>query len=215
MAQAAKVPQIKVPWGCTSACGRSSTSSFSAAVRPLALLALDGRAAAEVEPFKTAIALRFLRDWPFVVFAGDCWASASSSSASSAAISARSARRWRSRRASHVFDWLKRTANAASPCQRCAKECPVQCIHPEGTSTPTSASSACTARMLYWDDHQCPSMIQRRLKREKREALTRPRCGAGRAAPRAQGRPRPPTADPSMNRRRNEDVGSDRSKSMA
>ena len=37
---------------------------------------------------------------------------------------------------------------------------------------------------LYWDDHRCPHMIQVRLKREKREALSSPRCAADRASAR-------------------------------
>ena len=31
-----------------------------------------------------------------------------------------------------MFEWLKRWPECGSPCQRCAKECPVQSIHPEG-----------------------------------------------------------------------------------
>ena len=45
-----------------------------------------------------------------------------------------------------MFEWLKRWPECGSPCQRCAKECPVQSIHPEGRSTSTSASTACIAR---------------------------------------------------------------------
>jgi NosR/NirI family nitrous oxide reductase transcriptional regulator len=32
---------------------------------------------------------------------------------------------------------------------------------------------------LYFDDHRCPHMIQVRLKREKRQALSPPSIGAG------------------------------------
>lgn len=31
-----------------------------------------------------------------------------------------------------MFEWLRRWPECGSPCQRCAKECPVQAIHPEG-----------------------------------------------------------------------------------
>jgi NosR/NirI family transcriptional regulator, nitrous oxide reductase regulator len=45
-----------------------------------------------------------------------------------------------------LFDWLRRYRECGNPCHRCANECPVQAIHPEGLSTRTSASSACIAR---------------------------------------------------------------------
>ena len=54
---------------------------------------------AEVEPFKTAIILRFARAWPFVLFAALLLAAGSSSNASIAATCARWARRWRFPRA--------------------------------------------------------------------------------------------------------------------
>jgi Polyferredoxin len=31
-----------------------------------------------------------------------------------------------------MFEWLRRWPECGTPCQRCAKECPVQAIHPEG-----------------------------------------------------------------------------------
>ena len=70
-----------------------------------------------------------------------------------------------------MFDWLKRYRECGNPCQRCAKECMVGAIHPEGQINPNECLSCLHCQTLYHDDRRCPVMIQRRLKRERREAL--------------------------------------------
>ena len=92
--------------------------------------------AAEVEPFKTAIILRFARGWPFVLYAGAMLASSLFVErafcrylcplGAALAIPARL----------RMFDWLRRYRECGNPCQRCGNECPVQAIHPEGHINP-------------------------------------------------------------------------------
>lgn len=125
----------------------------------------------EVEPFKTAIILRFLRDWPFVVFAlGLLVASLFIERffcrylcplGAALAIPARL----------RMFDWLRRYRECGNPCQRCGNECPVQSIHPEGNINPNECIQCLHCQMLYHHDQKCPVMIQKRLKREKRMAM--------------------------------------------
>ena len=78
-----------------------------------------------------------------------------------------------------TFEWLKRWPECGSPCQRCAKECPVQSIHPEGHINVNECIYCMHCQELYHDDHRCPHMIQVRLKREKFEALSSPSMKAG------------------------------------
>ncbi|MDR3374072.1 MAG: 4Fe-4S binding protein [Ancalomicrobiaceae bacterium] len=123
--------------------------------------------AAEVEPFKTAIILRFAREWPFVLYAGAMIAASLFVErafcrylcplGAAMAIPARL----------RLFDWLRRYRECGNPCQRCANECPVQAIHPEGHINPSECIQCLHCQMLYHHDHKCPVMIQRRLKREK------------------------------------------------
>mgnify|MGYP003991640877 FL=1 len=47
----------------------------------------------------------------------------------------------------------------------------VQAIHPEGHINPNECLYCLNCQQLYYDDHQCPAMIQRRLKRERRQAM--------------------------------------------
>src|SRR3546814_5731078 len=64
-----KVPQIKVPWGLHERLWPVKYIIFLMLFGvSLSSLAFAERLA-EVEPFKTAIILRFMRDWWFVAFA--------------------------------------------------------------------------------------------------------------------------------------------------
>lgn len=130
--------------------------------------------ASEIEPFKTAIILRFMRDWPFVVFAVVLLAGGLFIErffcrylcplGAALAIPARL----------RMFDWLKRYRECGNPCQRCATECPVQSIHPEGHINPNECIQCLHCQMLYHHAYKCPVVIQKRLKREKRIAMSSP-----------------------------------------
>lgn len=128
----------------------------------------------EVEPFKTAIVLRFMRDWPYVAFAlallvinlfvERFFCRYLCPLGAALAIPARI----------RMFDWLRRYRECGSPCQRCANECPVQSIHPEGHINPNECIQCLHCQLLYHHDQKCPVMIQKRLKREKRQATSSP-----------------------------------------
>jgi NosR/NirI family transcriptional regulator, nitrous oxide reductase regulator len=121
----------------------------------------------EVEPFKTAIILRFAREWPFVLYAAAMVGSSLfverafcrylCPMGAAMAIPARL----------RLFEWLRRYRECGSPCQRCGNECPVQAIHPEGHINPNECIQCLHCQMLYHHDQKCPVVIQRRLKRER------------------------------------------------
>lgn len=129
---------------------------------------------AEVEPFKTAIILKFVRDWPFVLFAVALLVAGLFVErffcrylcplGAALAIPGRM----------RMFEWLRRWPECGSPCQRCANECPVQSIHPEGHINVNECIYCMHCQELYYDDHRCPHMIQVRLKRERSAALSSP-----------------------------------------
>jgi NosR/NirI family nitrous oxide reductase transcriptional regulator len=141
---------------------------------------------AEIEPFKTAIVLRFMRDWPFVAFALALLVASLFVErffcrylcplGAALAIPARL----------RMFDWLRRYRECGNPCQRCSNECPVQSIHPEGHINPNECIQCLHCQMLYHHDQKCPVMIQKRLKFEKRLATMsagmRPDLAKGRAS---------------------------------
>ncbi|WP_442931895.1 4Fe-4S binding protein [Microvirga sp. CF3016] len=174
IAQWLKVPQITVPWGLHERLwpikyviflGLFGLSFYSVALAEVF---------AEVEPFKTAIILKFVRDWPFVIYALTLlsvglfierfFCRYLCPLGAALAIPGKI----------RMFEWLKRWPECGSPCQRCAKECPVQSIHPEGFINVNECIYCMHCQELYHDDQRCPHMIQVRLKREKREALSSP-----------------------------------------
>jgi NosR/NirI family nitrous oxide reductase transcriptional regulator len=50
----------------------------------------------------------------------------------------------------------------------------VQAIHPEGHINVNECLYCLHCQVLYYDEHRCPAMVQRRLRRERRDALASP-----------------------------------------
>jgi NosR/NirI family nitrous oxide reductase transcriptional regulator len=171
LAKALRVPQVEVPWWLHERLWTLKYMIFLV-LFGLSLYSLGlAEELAEVEPFKTAIILKFQRAWPFVLFAVAVLAASlfierfycryACPLGAALAIPGRV----------RMFEWLKRYRECGSPCQRCAKECMVGAIHPEGQINPNECLYCLHCQTLYYDDSRCPVMIQRRLKRERREAL--------------------------------------------
>ncbi|MFA5662533.1 4Fe-4S binding protein [Castellaniella sp.] len=169
LAKKLRVPQIKVPHGL---------NTRLAGLKYIIFLLLFGVSLyqlglaekfAEVEPFKTAIILKFLREWPFVVFAlvlllaglfiERFYCRYLCPLGAALAIPARL----------RIFDWLRRYKTCGNPCQLCAIECPVQAINPEGDINPNECIQCLNCQQLYHNEKRCPHLIQKnaRLKRDK------------------------------------------------
>ncbi|MBX3622906.1 MAG: regulatory protein NosR [Rhizobacter sp.] len=178
-AKALKVPQLKIPWRVHERLWPLKyivfLGLFGVSLGSLAF----AEVLAEVEPFKTAIVLRFMRDWWFVLFAvaliGAGLFVERFFCRYLCPLGAALALPGRLR----MFDWLKRYRECGNPCMRCFKECPVEAIHPEGHINPNECISCLHCQVLYHHDKKCPVRIQRRLKRERREATAVPPLAAG------------------------------------
>ncbi len=124
----------------------------------------------EIEPFKTAIVLRFDRAWLFVLyplallglalFVSRAYCRYLCPLGAALAIPARI----------RMFEWLKRRWQCGSPCQQCAQACPVQAIHPDGRINPNECVHCLNCQVNYYDDGLCPPLIERRKRREARRA---------------------------------------------
>ncbi|MBL1267283.1 MAG: regulatory protein NosR [Halomonas sp.] len=123
---------------------------------------------AEVEPFKTAITLRFQRDWAFVIYALGLVAISAFNHkfycrylcplGAGLAIPSRL----------RLFDWLKRhRGSCGTPCQICANECEVAAIHPDGRINANECHYCLDCQVTYHDDQRCPPMVKRRKRYEK------------------------------------------------
>jgi len=121
----------------------------------------------EVEPFKTAITLRFAREWGFVLYAGGLVALSTLNRkfyckylcALGAALTI--AGKFR------IFDWLRRHRECGRPCQICAVECEVQAIRKDGEINANECHYCLDCQVTYWNAQKCPPMVDRRKRREK------------------------------------------------
>jgi NosR/NirI family transcriptional regulator, nitrous oxide reductase regulator len=172
VARLLRIPQVKVPWGLNERLWPVKYMAFLAIFgTSLGNMALAEQIA-EIEPFKTVVVLFFNREWPFVLYGGVLLVMSLFIErffcrylcplGAALAIPGRL----------RMFDWLKRHKECGTPCQICAKECIVQAIHPEGHINPNECHYCLYCQVLYYDDHKCPPMIQRRLKRERFRALS-------------------------------------------
>jgi NosR/NirI family nitrous oxide reductase transcriptional regulator len=167
IARALRIPQWTLPWGLHERLWPLKYMIFlglfglSMVSMPLA------ETYAEIEPFKTAIILKFIRDWPFVVFAlllllaglfvERFYCRYLCPLGAALAIPARM----------RMFDWLKRYKECGSPCQSCAIECPVQAIHPTGEINPNECVNCLHCQVLYQSDAKCPVVIRQLKRRAK------------------------------------------------
>jgi NosR/NirI family transcriptional regulator, nitrous oxide reductase regulator len=183
IAQAVKIPQYRLPWGLHERLWPIKYIIFLGLFGMSLYSTAFAEQLAEVEPFKTAIVLKFAREWPFVVYALTTLSAGlfverffcryMCPLGAALAIPGRI----------RMFEWLRRWPECGTPCQRCAKECPVQAIHPEGHINVNECIYCMHCQELYFDDHRCPHMIQVRLKREKRDALSSPSMRSGGKGP--------------------------------
>ncbi len=177
LARRLKVPQFELP---------PFLHERLSALKYIFLLALFGLSLqsvglaeryAEIEPFKTAINLHFLRTWPFVAYAaGLLLISAFNSKffckyicplGAGLAITGRY----------RLFEWLRRRRECGHPCQLCAAECEVKAINPLGAININECHYCLDCQVTYWNDAKCPPLVERRRLRERR----RPALVAGAA----------------------------------
>ncbi|QWG20320.1 NosR/NirI family protein [Bradyrhizobium sediminis] len=121
---------------------------------------------AEVEPFKTAITMKFLREWPFVLYAGSLLVAGLFIErfycrylcplGAALAIPARM----------RMFEWLKRYRECGSECHVCARRCTVQAIHPLGQINPNECIYCLKCQANYFDHDVCLHLKKRATRRQ-------------------------------------------------
>ncbi|HTT36915.1 MAG TPA: 4Fe-4S binding protein [Burkholderiales bacterium] len=139
----------------------------------LAVAALHGlqtmAVAAEIEPFKTVISLRMDRAWPFVVYALVLLAAGLFVERAFCrflcplgAVMAIGGR-LRLRR----FMPLKRRPECGSPCQLCAKRCPIQAIEPSGAINMDECFYCLDCQVIHKDATVCPPLVNEARRNRK------------------------------------------------
>jgi NosR/NirI family nitrite reductase transcriptional regulator len=127
--------------------------SFSSMERALVL--------AEAEPFKTAISFRFVREWPFVLFAVALLAAGLFVErfycrylcplGAALAIPAKL----------RLFDWLRRRPQCGRECRLCEQKCTVGAIDPLGRINPNECVLCLRCQVIHHDPATC-TVLKRR-----------------------------------------------------
>jgi NosR/NirI family nitrite reductase transcriptional regulator len=122
---------------------------------------------AEVEPFKTAISMRFLREWPFVVFALGLLTAGLFIErffcrylcplGAALGIPAKM----------KLFDWLHRRPQCGRECRFCETQCTVGAIDPLGRINPNECILCLRCQVIMCDDHQCVALKRRAGRRSE------------------------------------------------
>jgi len=132
-------------------------------------LAMSG---AEVEPFKAAIILRFMTEWPMVgyalvltaasVFVERFYCRFMCPLGGGLSIFGRV----------RMFNWLKRHPECGTRCRICETVCPVGAIKRSGEIDMNECFYCLDCQVSYSDDRTCPPMIARRKRRAERAPVT-------------------------------------------
>jgi NosR/NirI family transcriptional regulator, nitrous oxide reductase regulator len=118
--------------------------------------------AVEIEPFKTAISLYFVREWPYVLWAVACVALSVFVYRGycryicplGAALAATNVlQRW---------SWIPRREACGTPCQTCRHRCEYQAIEPTGKVNYSECFQCLDCVSIYQDDQRCLPLIQHR-----------------------------------------------------
>jgi len=166
VARKLRIPQWTLPWGLNERLWPVKYMIFLGLFGVSLTSIEQAERLAEVEPFKTAIILNFVRAWPFVAYAGALLVAGLFVErffcrylcplGAALAIPARL----------RMFDWLKRYKECGSPCQSCANQCPVQAIHPTGEINPNECINCLHCQVLYQSETTCPVVIKKLKRRE-------------------------------------------------
>lgn len=172
------IPQWTLPWGLHERLWALKYMIFLGLFGVSLYSIEQAEHLAEVEPFKTAIILKFIRAWPFVAYAGALliaglfverfYCRYLCPLGAALAIPARL----------RMFDWLKRYKECGSPCQTCANECMVQAIHPTGEINPNECLNCMHCQVLYQSSEKCPVVIKKLKRRAAVSAPDLPRPDA-------------------------------------
>ena len=170
IARKIKIPQYEVPF---------ALHERMWAIKYIILLLLFGLSLesmstaeqyAEIEPFKTAITLKFDRQWWFVlyavallvinIFTRKVYCRYICPLGAALAIPTKL----------RLFDWLKRRKECGTPCQLCAVECEVQAIHPDGTINANECHHCLDCQVTYYNEDRCPPLVAKKKRRERTKA---------------------------------------------
>ncbi|HUF87180.1 MAG TPA: 4Fe-4S binding protein [Thermohalobaculum sp.] len=163
-AQHLGVPQLRVPFAVHERLWAIKYTLFLGILGLSFYSMQEALVLAEVEPFKTAISMRFMRAWPFVAFVVALLAAGLFIErfycrylcplGAALAIPAKL----------KLFDWLRRRPQCGRECRICETKCMVQAIDPMGAINPNECVLCLHCQAVLHDHATCP-VLKRRARR--------------------------------------------------
>jgi transcriptional regulator of nitric oxide reductase len=160
------IKQIEIPFGLHERLWMIKYVAFVGILAVSLRSILGAFQLAEIEPFKTAITMKFMREWPFVIYAGllllaglfveRFYCRYLCPLGAALAIPARL----------RMFEWLKRYRECGSECHVCARRCTVQAIHPLGQINPNECIYCLKCQANYFDHDICLHLKKRAQRRQ-------------------------------------------------
>ncbi|HEY9056992.1 MAG TPA: 4Fe-4S binding protein, partial [Aurantimonas sp.] len=155
IAKRLRVPQITVPFGVHERLWAIKYTAF-VAILGLSFYSMDqALVLAEIEPFKTAMSMHFMRAWPFVLFAVALLVAGLFIErfycrylcplGAALAIPAKL----------KLFDWLRRRPQCGRECRLCETRCMVGAIDPIGRINPNECVLCLHCQTIYHDPNTC------------------------------------------------------------
>lgn len=167
LARAMRLPQRAIRFAVQR---RLWLVKYAAAAGVLGLAAYSmalATTAAEIEPFKTAITMKFERTWPYLTYAGAFLVIGLFVERAFCRylcpLGAVLAVAGRLRRLSP----LARRAECGSPCHLCERRCAIQAIEPSGKIDMAECFYCLDCQVIYLDTHMCPPLVTDRKRRER------------------------------------------------
>ena len=133
----------------------------AAAVLALVLTGIDPAGATlEIEPFKTAITSKFIRAWPYVLYAGALLAIGLFSERAYCRFLCPLGGILAFLDRFHLLDLLKRRPECGNPCHLCERSCPVRAIENTGKIITSECFQCLDCQVEYYDDKRCPPLVR-------------------------------------------------------
>ncbi len=162
-----RLPQPKIPWAVHSFGNKIKYFVFLGLVVASFFSVATAEVLAEVEPFKTAITLNFIRSWPFVVYAVALLLASMfihkffcrylCPLGAGLAILGKL----------RVIDSIQRREACGSPCQLCSVKCGIKAIKPTGAIDYDECIQCYDCVVIHDDKTQCVPMVLAEKKKSR------------------------------------------------